>query len=69
MSVITGRTIDESFLNILKDMDGYVGIASELVRCDANYKKVVANILGNVIIADDIDSANKISIRINKNIR
>lgn len=66
LSVITGRTIDESFLNILKDMDGYVGIASELVRCDANYKKVVANILGNVIIADDIDSANKISIRINK---
>ncbi|MBO4264978.1 MAG: chromosome segregation protein SMC [Clostridia bacterium] len=36
---------------------GYIGIASDLVRCDAKYRPVIDNLLGRTVISDSIDSA------------
>jgi chromosome segregation protein len=36
---------------------GFVGVASELVSCQSQYHGIVANLLGRVVIAEDIDSA------------
>lgn len=43
-----------------KDLDdnfGFVDIASNLVECDDKYKDIVSNLLGRVMIAEDIDCA------------
>ena len=41
----------------LEKHPGYVGIASELVSCQDQYRPIIESILGRVVIADDIDSA------------
>ena len=41
----------------LENQRGFVGIASELIRFDPQYKNVFANLLGRVIIAEDMDAA------------
>ncbi|MBQ8981930.1 MAG: chromosome segregation protein SMC [Eubacterium sp.] len=60
MSAIRPRSIDERDLD---DNFGYVDIASNLVECDAKYKNIVDNLLGRVIVAEDIDCAIGISKR------
>lgn len=66
LSVITGRNIDEQVINIIARIEGYVGIASSLVTYNSKYENIISNVLGNIIIARDIDSANKISTKVNK---
>ena len=38
-------------------LDGYIGTASSLVECDDKYSEIVENILGTVVVADNIDNA------------
>lgn len=66
LSVITGRYIDDNILNNLKKEEGFIGVASDLVKYDDKYQNIIANLLGNIIIVDNIDTANKISTIINK---
>ena len=43
------------------DEDGYIAVASELVEHDERYKDLVSNLLGKVVIAEDIDCASYIA--------
>lgn len=45
----------------LEDCDGYVGIASELVDFDEKYRSIVENLLGSVLVVEDIDCAVRIA--------
>ncbi|MBQ9530574.1 MAG: chromosome segregation protein SMC [Eubacterium sp.] len=60
IAAIKPREIDERDLD---DNFGFVDIASNLVECDAQYKNIISNLLGRVIIAEDIDCAIGISKR------
>ncbi|MBR4116480.1 MAG: chromosome segregation protein SMC [Clostridia bacterium] len=42
-------------------MDGYIGIASDLVKCDNKYREIVKYLLGAVVVAEDIDYATAIA--------
>ncbi len=44
-----------------ENMDGYIGIASDLVKCDKKYTEIVKYLLGAVIVAEDIDYATAIA--------
>ncbi len=44
-----------------ENMDGYIGIASDLVECDKKYKEIVRYLLGGVLVAEDIDYATVIA--------
>ena len=63
---ITGKYITDDVLGILNNMEGYIGIASSLTTYDSIYTNIISNVLGNVIICDNIDNANIISDKINK---
>ena len=54
LTVIEGRSLRETGLERCR---GYVGIASQLVRCDDRYRAVVENLLGRTVIATDLDAA------------
>jgi chromosome segregation protein len=43
-------------LNIMKEQ-GVVGVASQLVKCDGRYRKVVDTLLGRTIVVEDLDTA------------
>ena len=54
LSVIKGRTMKESGLERCR---GYVGIATELVNTDDRYRGIVDDLLGRIVIVENIDSA------------
>lgn len=54
ISNIKPRTLDE------KDLDdnlGFVAVASDLVECKNEYKNIISNLLGRVVIVEDMDCA------------
>lgn len=54
ISNIKPRTLDE------KDLDdnlGFVAVASDLVECKSDYKNIISNLLGRVVIVEDMDCA------------
>ncbi len=54
LSTVKGRKCDVSEI---KDIKGYIGIASELAEFDKKYQGIIDNLLGKTVIASDIDSA------------
>ncbi len=54
MSTIQGRTLQE---NGLENCRGFIGIASQLVTAEERYRGVVENLLGRIVIVNDIDAA------------
>ncbi len=66
LSVISPRNIDDNTLNEIRNIEGFINTADKLITYDNKYRNIMLNQLGNVIIVEDIDSANKISKLINK---
>ena len=54
LSSAQGRYLQEKGLDSCR---GFVGIASQLVRCDDRYRKAVDDLLGRTVIVQDIDAA------------
>ncbi len=54
ISVIRGKELKESGLEKCR---GFVGIASQLVTCDKRYQGIIDNLLGRIVIAQNIDTA------------
>ena len=52
LDTIRGRSLRE---NGLGNEYGFVGIASELVRCDGRYGSVIENLLGATVVVEDLD--------------
>ena len=65
LDVIKPRYVDESTLTYLQEEPGFIDILASLVKADAKYRGIVYNQLGNVILVDNIDNANRISKAIN----
>ena len=61
MNVIKPKMIDNIVIEKIKKINGYIGIFIDLIKFDNNYYNVLSSQLGNVIVANDIDSANRIS--------
>ncbi len=57
VSAIRGRTLNAQEQQSVLKIKGCVGVASELVKFDSRYKDIVQNLLGRIVIADDMDSA------------
>ncbi|MEG1886647.1 MAG: chromosome segregation protein SMC [Oscillospiraceae bacterium] len=51
---IKGRYFEEK---ASENTYGFIGIASDLVKCDKKYSEIIKSLLGRTIIAEDIDSA------------
>lgn len=54
ISVIRPKSLQE---NGLHSCSGFVGIASELVTCEKQYRGIVENLLGRTVIVQDMDAA------------
>lgn len=65
LNIIKEKYIDSETINSIKNEQGFIGVASDLVKYDSKYSNIIKNQLGNVIVTDNIDSANRISKIIN----
>ena len=61
LNVMKPKNIDERFLDVLKKQEGFVGVAASLVSSPNEYHNIIYNQLGNVLVVDTINTANKIS--------
>lgn len=66
ISVIKPRGVDLDTLNVVRNMQGFISVLMDVVKYDSKYYNVVSNQVGNVLLVDNIDNANKISKIINQ---
>lgn len=60
VTTVSGTEIDEDKLS-LSAKKGFIAVASKLVRADEHFGGIVRNMLGRIIVADDLDNAAKIA--------
>ena len=60
LTVIRGKSLNERDVEKCR---GFIGIASDMVRCDSRYREIVSDLLGRTVIVDDMDSAISIADR------
>ncbi|MCM8710597.1 chromosome segregation protein SMC [Clostridium sp. SYSU_GA19001] len=65
LNIIKGKPLNN--IEQIKILDGFVGIASELVSYEFRFKNAIEYILGRTIIAKDLDTALKIAKKTNYN--
>ena len=58
VNTIKPRKLDEQGLD---DCYGYIGIASELCSADKKYADILSNLLGRIVIAEDLSAASAIA--------
>ncbi|KGE16934.1 chromosome segregation protein SMC [Paenibacillus wynnii] len=63
LDVIRPRQITGSDRGLVEGADGFVGIGSELVNYEDKYSGIIGSLLGNVVIAESLEQANKIAAR------
>lgn len=64
LNVIKPKSIEPTLLEVAKQCSGYINIAANMVKYDKKYYNIIMNQLGNVIVADNILNAQKISNQI-----
>lgn len=65
LDVIRTRTMHDSDRRTIEGMEGYVGIGVDLVKTNAAYAQIVGSLLGNVVIAEKLEDANRIAAKLN----
>ena len=65
LDVITSRYLSNTILEMVQKENGFVGVASDLVKTDAIYQNILENQLGNVLVVKDMASLEKIGHLLN----
>lgn len=67
LTIIRGKRI--SITDKIKGINGFIGVASELVECDPKYINIIEHILGRTVVSEDMDSALSIAKETNYSFR
>ena len=68
LNIIKEKYLNKDMLNLI-NIEGFVDIACNLVKYDSKYSNIVKNLLGNIIVVNNIDTANRLAKLINFNYR
>ncbi|WP_123040010.1 chromosome segregation protein SMC [Cohnella candidum] len=63
LDVIRPRYLNDGDRRQLEQAEGFIGIAAELVGTEKRYEGIVGNLLGNVLISETLEQANRIASR------
>ncbi|WP_280769014.1 chromosome segregation protein SMC [Salipaludibacillus daqingensis] len=69
MNVVKPRSIPGYDVEKIQSLSGFVGVASELIKFDSAYTPVIRHVLGNVVIAKDMEAAQEIARLLNYRFR
>ena len=69
LNVIKSRLVGQDILARLKQETGVIGVASQLVTFDDRYRTIIENMLGNIIVATNLDVAKTLARKLNYRFR
>jgi Chromosome segregation ATPases len=69
LNIIKPRSLYANDLNKAQAIAGFVGVASDLINYDSKVENIVKNILGNLLVSENIDAATKISAAVGRKYR
>ncbi|WP_102706929.1 chromosome segregation protein SMC [Terribacillus saccharophilus] len=69
LSSIQPKQIPANVLGNASNREGFIGIAADLIQVDPQYKRAVDFLLGNVVIAEDLQHANAIAAALGRRYR
>lgn len=61
MDVIKGRQITAEELQGVRQQTGFVGLASQLVETEPDYRSIIDHLLGRVIVTQNLEQANSLA--------
>ena len=65
LNVIKGKYVNNEVIDDIKNINGYIGILSDLINFDPKYRNIVENQLGQVVVVDNERTLNIIGKLIN----
>lgn len=66
LDIIEARVVPENVLNIIRNDQDFICVLSDVVRCDKRYVNIIKNQLGMILISPNIDSATRLSEKVNR---
>ncbi len=66
---IKPRPIDDKVQSQASRIKGYIGIASDLVKCDRDLTNIISNLLGRIIVSDNLDNARRIAAETGRTVK
>ena len=61
LNVMKSRRLADDLLAKARQMAGFIALASDALTFDAKYQRVVENLVGNIVIAADLEAANQMA--------
>jgi len=61
ISSVSGKNFDNNTINEIKHLEGFCGIASDLISYDSKYKGIILSLLGRVVVVDTLDAGIKMA--------
>lgn len=61
LKTLKEKKIDYNIIEKVKEYTGFIDMANQLVKCEEKYQVIINNMLGNVLVVDHIENANKIA--------
>lgn len=65
LTTIQSRLMRQDIKESASRIDGFIGIASELIQFDRRVSNILENLLGNTIVAENLEAANAIARTVN----
>ena len=69
LNIIKPKFVANDILDEIKDIKGYINTLDNLLEYDIKYNNIIKNLLGNIIVVDNIDTMNLIGKKINYSYR
>ena len=61
LTVMKGKTLAHNQIRLIENHPAYIGVASDLISFDPKYRDVITNLLGFVVITNDLKGANELA--------
>ena len=61
LNVMKGKTLAQNQIRLIENHPAYIGVASDLISFDPKYRDVITNLLGFVVITNDLKGANELA--------
>lgn len=58
LNIIKEKNLPQNAIENAKKIEGFVGVASDLIKYDSKFEAIIKNQLGNVLVVQNIDSLN-----------